>query len=370
MITYLQITDEILSSLHRVEKLPSVPYRSLGCAQTGWVAYDSGAPVAYAFADRNTGSLNSIVLLPEYRGQGIGEALLNQAEAWLFSHGWDEISAIPNPGSPEQSENLNSEFKSRKWTQSSTHYSKKSSEKTPLNLEEHVISCEATGYSRILRIQRANTDQAHRLCLFLDGEHYWRDMNIVPMLNTMHAKKHIPEMSYVFIGHVSAAARHEDYSCNEKYEKFVCDSVLPWLRKNITGLRTEGSIVCGLSLSGLMATFLSIKHPDCFTYCLSQSGSYWWKSDLLESLLDKHELRNTRFWLSVGDEEIHKNVTHPPTGLIQQISQIEGVEKAVASLQRTGATVRYNQYAGGHSIKPWRAEITEALPWLIQNQSS
>jgi hypothetical protein len=78
----------------------------------------------------------------------------------------------------------------------------------------------------------------------------------------------------------------------------------------------------------------------------------------------------TRFWLSVGDEETDTNVSHPPTGLFQGISQIAGVERARAVLEENGGDVNCHRYPGGHAIESWRAELGDALAWLLRTESA
>ena len=71
----------------------------------------------------------------------------------------------------------------------------------------------------------------------------------------------------------------------------------------------------------------------------------------------------TRFWLSVGDEETE--VDDPP-----EVSQIEGVKNACQVLKSLGATVHYNEYHGGHDLKYWRAELDQALHWLLSDKTT
>jgi len=66
----------------------------------------------------------------------------------------------------------------------------------------------------------------------------------------------------------------------------------------------------------------------------------------------------TRFWLSVGDQETE--VDDPP-----EVSQVEGVKNAHHVLKKLGAIVHYHEYHGGHDLKYWRAELDQALPWLL-----
>ena len=120
-------------------------------------------------------------------------------------------------------------------------------------------------------------------------------------------------------------------------------------------------MICGLSLSGLQAAFTACRHPDVFSLALCQSGSFWWLAD--NEIL--WPATNARFWLSVGDKETATNVSHPPTGLFQGISQIAGVETAAQRLSALGGGVRCHRYAGGHAAAPWREELGPALQWLL-----
>ncbi len=55
---------------------------------SGWLwETDSGEVVGFCMADRSTGELLVIALLPEYERQGIGGALMQEAESWLAQSG-------------------------------------------------------------------------------------------------------------------------------------------------------------------------------------------------------------------------------------------------------------------------------------------
>ena len=83
----------------------------------------------------------------------------------------------------------------------------------------------------------------------------------------------------------------------------------------------------------------------------------------------QHAPVRARFWLSVGDRETEVNVKHPPTGLLQEISQIAGVEKAAQILRDIGGDVYYHPYHSGHSLQSWREELSEALLWLLTKET-
>ena len=92
----------------------------------------------------------------------------------------------------------------------------------------------------------------------------------------------------------------------------------------------------GLSLSGLLSTYITLNYPEVFSYSLNQSCSFWWKHEWFRTMARNLSTNNHRYWLSVGNKKTDLNVSHPPFGfLFQGINQVEGVNKAIALLQRT-----------------------------------
>lgn len=233
-------------------------------------------------------------------------------------------------------------------------------------LESHVIS--GGEYSRSAWYCPGPSDQSHPLCIFLDGEHYHRDMAALPILEKLLAEPGMPPLSLLFISHVGTAAdqqdyaacRTADYTCNDRYARFIAEDVVRWATARSAGTQAEGNLICGLSLSGLQSAYITFRHPRVFRACLSQSGSFWWLADRDVRL----PTTQARFWLSVGDQETATRVAHAQ-GLFQEISQMAGVERAAEEFSKNGATVHYHRFAGGHAIAPWQAELPEALRWLM-----
>jgi len=198
------------------------------------------------------------------------------------------------------------------------------------------------------------------LAIFLDAEHYLRDMKSLPVICALQERRAIPPLSMVFVSHVSSRSRHLDYVCNEPYADFLAHDVVDWARSRCA-LQEAGHLIGGLSLSGLQAAFTACRHPGVFSSALCQSGSFWWLAGKSVPLPPTA----ARFWLSVGDEETASNLSHPPTGLYQGISQIAGVEAAAQRLKAGGGIVRSHVYAGGHAVAPWAKELEPALRWLF-----
>jgi enterochelin esterase-like enzyme len=230
-----------------------------------------------------------------------------------------------------------------------------------MTIEPHAIMSSCGEYSRDVWFSPGPDDRPRRLAVFLDGEHYIHDLKSVEVIEPLLASGAIPPLACVFVSHVSAAARHEDYACNNRYARFIAEDVVRWAMRRSPQVAGSANLICGLSLSGLQAALTAFHYPAVFSYALCQSGSFWWFAD--------HEVRlpstSAKFWLSVGSEETATNVSHPPAGLFQRVSQIDGVERAAKEFESLGATVRYNLHPGGHAAEPWREELAPALKWLV-----
>lgn len=75
--------------------LADIAAGDLGC----WVAEEDGEIVAFAMADRRDASIFALFTLPGKEGQGLGSALLVQAEAWLVEMGHGEAWLTTASGS-------------------------------------------------------------------------------------------------------------------------------------------------------------------------------------------------------------------------------------------------------------------------------
>jgi len=57
----------------------------------GWVAEENGRIVAFSMADAAQATIFAMFVQPGYEGKGLGRALMDEAERWLFARGCDEI---------------------------------------------------------------------------------------------------------------------------------------------------------------------------------------------------------------------------------------------------------------------------------------
>ena len=70
---------------------PEAIARMLRTTSRAWIAEKDGRAVAFSMADADEGTIFAMFVRPENEGQGLGRALMKEAEDWLFGRGWPEI---------------------------------------------------------------------------------------------------------------------------------------------------------------------------------------------------------------------------------------------------------------------------------------
>jgi ribosomal protein S18 acetylase RimI-like enzyme len=76
-----------VEELQRLGITPQSVADSLEKTTRGWVYEEAGRIVGFCMADRATGELLVIAVLPEFEGKGVGGGLMAQAEDWLAAAG-------------------------------------------------------------------------------------------------------------------------------------------------------------------------------------------------------------------------------------------------------------------------------------------
>ena len=151
------------------------------------------------------------------------------------------------------------------------------------------------------------------------------------------------------------------------YAAFIAVDVQRWVRDWSPGVTKV--VLAGLSLSGLAAAFAATRFPSAFAATICQSPSFWWEAGRFGEELRPAPDAGPRFWVCVGDRETDANVSHPPSGMLQGMTQIEGCDAGVGALRRNGYHVSYRTYAGGHDPNCWREDLMLALPWASSSGS-
>lgn len=235
-------------------------------------------------------------------------------------------------------------------------------------MTEHVVQSSSGSYHRQVWLLDTPTPAPTRCALFLDGEFYVHRMAVPPLIHDMQAGGSLPPTLCLFVSHESTSARHRDLTCDADFASFIAKDVVAWLRARHPTLAEGGHLIVGPSLGGLAAAHITLTHPDTFSSCLSQSGSFWWEDERLTHMLDEEQMppSHSKFWISVGDRETKADVTHAPSGLHQRMSQIESCERFASALATHHHKVHYSVHAGGHEFQPWSDELPQALAWLLR----
>jgi len=238
---------------------------------------------------------------------------------------------------------------------------------TSSGLEESFVKSVAKPPGRRVWKLRAELGRANWAAIFLDGELYLERVMAVPVLRKLQASGDIPPFLAVFVSSGGDGARHSDYTCDASYGAFISEDVVPWLLSGHPGVETDRTTIVGLSLSGLAAAYTAISYPDKFSAAICQSPSFWWEDERFCSSLPQAAGSGPAFWVSVGNHETKCDISHPPSGLLQQTSQVDACERACNALRAAKYNVNRRVFQGGHDPERWREDLALAIPWVAKS---
>lgn len=243
-------------------------------------------------------------------------------------------------------------------------------ENTRISLTQYVIDSDILANSRNLWLQPpADESAAETLAVFLDGEFFVGFFDAPAAMARLQREGVLPPTWSVYIAGGDRTRRWPESFCNPDFAHFICDELLPEIASK-TGPSTE-RLLAGVSLTGLSAAHVALTHPGVFSRVLCLSGSFWWEQAQLASEIAAMPRHETAFRLTVGDQETSTDVEHGH-GLVQELSQIEGVRRMHEALEAHGFPVQYAEYEGGHDAVSWRRELPGDLRalWAMTNKAS
>lgn len=233
---------------------------------------------------------------------------------------------------------------------------------------EYIVESASGAISKRVWLLDPPSGDPDHIAVFLDGEFYVNRMNGPSIIHDLQCRGDIPRIACAFVSHVDGAARHRDLTCSSDYADFVAGELMQWMHQRHPTVSAADHFVGGASLSGLAAAFIALSYPQVFTRCLCHSGSFWWNDEWLTAQLQYMPNSQTRFWLSVGDQETATGVSHPPSGLRQEGSQIAACTRFAEALAARRNPVHHRIYSGGHDFGPWKDELPDALRWLFSTE--
>lgn len=231
----------------------------------------------------------------------------------------------------------------------------------PQGLTEHHVRGAAWPIGRKVWTAPSISDTPGVAILFLDAEVYLLPVEAARIVEQLQRDGSLPPSVCAFVSHHDAAARHVNFTCQPEYAAFIADDVRDWLLQRNPTVREI--VLVGLSLSGLAAAFIATRYPFKFPTAICQSPSFWWDEGRFGKELIPAANPNQRFWICVGNLETDANVSHPPSGLLQKLTQIHGCDAGCLAMRHNEYDVSYRTFDGGHNPKCWRDDLLLALPW-------
>lgn len=203
-------------------------------------------------------------------------------------------------------------------------------------------------------------DKPYKFLVLTDAEEYINVLSARNVIDNLITDKKIEPIVVIFIGTIGM--RSKELSCNDTFVEMIVNELLPWIRNNYNiSSQAYEAIIGGLSLGGLTASYLGLKHSEVFGNVLSQSGAYWYKPKDYDGYepdcwistkfkaIDKLPLK---FYLNVGVLE-HKE------GMIGTNNILKDV------LIGKGYDVYFEYFNSGHDYLSWGETLANGLISLI-----
>lgn len=233
---------------------------------------------------------------------------------------------------------------------------------------EYLIANSSGTIERPVWLSVPGEEAARGAILFLDGELYRERVRAQDVVDALVAAGAIPPVRCLYVSNAGAAARHADYTCSDAYAAFIAHDVAGWFAEQDAAACAGRIVLAGLSLSGLAAAHMAIRHPAPWRSVICQSPSFWWQDESFRRQLPPAAPQHPPLWVCVGDAETSREVAHPPSGLWQGETQIDACRRTCDDLARLGYDVRYGTYAGGHDPAHWADDLRLALQWAIADR--
>lgn len=202
----------------------------------------------------------------------------------------------------------------------------------------------------------------YKVLVLMDGSDYLNILNAKNVLDNLIYEEKIPPIAAVFI--TQTEERNNELACNDEFVSFVINEVMPFAREHYNlSIKLEDNIIGGLSLGGLIAMYMELKHSDVFGNVLSQSGAFWWSSYNLDG---KGEIRN---YLVEEFEKVNKLPlkVYMETGELEDRRFIISPNEQLRDLfLKKGYNVKYSTFKAGHDYLLWGETLGDGLEWLLE----
>jgi enterochelin esterase-like enzyme len=200
------------------------------------------------------------------------------------------------------------------------------------------------------------------LILLFDGESYLTDVATSTILDNMIAGKAIPPVVVAFVH--TQGTRDDDLQPNDKYQQFLAQDLVPWIRKRYRVSQDPRlNVVAGSSFGGLAAAYTAFVHPEIFGNVLSQSGSYWWSPTYLQ---DVSPSPNAGWMVKKFAESAPKPLRfYMSVGLWEGSGMLSGNRILHSVLRGKKNEVIYSEVVSGHNYLNFQSTLPEGLVALL-----
>ncbi|GKX66634.1 alpha/beta hydrolase [Inconstantimicrobium mannanitabidum] len=202
-------------------------------------------------------------------------------------------------------------------------------------------------------------EKSYSYLLLTDGNEYIDILSAPTTLDNLILDEKIPPIVAIFIDSYEETRRQE-LRCSDNFGDMIVKELIPWVRSkyNISNMSSE-AVIGGLSLGGLTASYVGLKHSEVFGNVLSQSGSYWY---------DPEGNKEGECWLGEQYNQIEKLPLkfYLNVGVLENEKQMIGTNvKLRDMLLAKGYDVYFEQFNSGHDYLSWGETLASGLISLI-----
>jgi enterochelin esterase-like enzyme len=200
---------------------------------------------------------------------------------------------------------------------------------------------------------------AHRALTlyFQDGGDYLSRASVRNLLENLAKDPSFPPLAAVLIPPKDRMKEYGLTSATLDYAEFLSRTVIPFVEREtgIGGSRRKRALI-GPSLGGLVTVYLAIELRELFATAISQSGSFWYRNEILTRYLETAPLAGTRLFFTVGAFET-------PT-------MVRTNRRVAEVLQRRGdVAFEYREFPNAHDWLGWRNQLSFVFKTLFANPS-
>ncbi len=203
-------------------------------------------------------------------------------------------------------------------------------------------------------------DSSYKFLVLTDAKEYINILSAINVIDNVIADKKIEPIVVIFIG--SIGMRDKELSCDDTFGDMIVKELLPLIRNNYNiSSQADEAIIGGLSLGGLTASYLGLKHSEVFGNVLSQSGSYWYKP----KDYDGYELD---CWISTEFKAIDKSPLkfYLNVGVLEHKEGMIGTNNILKDvLIEKGYDIYFEYFNSGHDYLSWGETLANGLISLI-----